>query len=112
MLDDISPLTVFMAALLIWLVSKLLTPATDYSNVQVLDAPTPVCLPVFSRSASEQVFTHLFGLKVAQRDYTLEELRPFNGVDEKRILVGMNGCLILGVHDLCTLYVVVRICHE
>lgn len=52
---------------------------------------------------SGHVLTHLFALKVAQRDFTLDELRPFNGVDDKRILVGMS---------LQTRCAVVRISHE
>lgn len=40
-----TPLNVFLSILIVWLVKRLLTPTTDYTNIRVLDeAPTPVQL--------------------------------------------------------------------
>lgn len=68
-----TPFNVAMIVVMGVMVHKMLRPAVDYSKVEVLD----------KKDDEEAEF--------APRDYTLDELRQFNGVDNPHILIALKG---------------------
>eukprot|EP01134_Creolimax_fragrantissima_P003431 CFRG3431T1 len=64
-----SPINIILTIAIVYMVKKLLESEDVYANPTVLDAPQPTI----------------------ERDFTVSELKPYNGEEKPFILIGLNG---------------------